>query len=142
MYIRGHARDYDRWAQMGCRGWTYAEILPYFKRAERHELGGDAYHGGDGPLTVAVGQMSNPLCRAFVEAGEQAGYARTDDVNGYQQEGFGRNDRTTSPDGKRALSHGHCTTPCHASARPRSGCAGFSSTMGWAQPIIWRLARE
>jgi choline dehydrogenase len=102
MYIRGHARDYDRWAQMGCRGWTYADILPYFKRAERHERGGDVYHGGDGPLSVAVGQMDNPLCRAFVEAGEQAGYARTDDVNGYQQEGFGRNDRTTSPDGKRA----------------------------------------
>ena len=102
MYIRGHARDYDRWAQMGCRGWTYPEVLPYFKRAERHERGGDSYHGGDGPLAVAVGQMGNPLCQAFVEAGEQAGYPRTHDVNGYRQEGFGRNDRTTSPDGKRA----------------------------------------
>ena len=102
MYMRGHARDYDRWAQSGCTGWSYAEVLPYFKRAERHEGGGDAYHGGDGPLAVAVGGMKNPLCQAFVEAGVQAGYVRTDDVNGYQQEGFGRNDRTTSPNGKRA----------------------------------------
>ena len=102
MYIRGHARDYDRWAQTGCSGWTYAEVLPYFKRAERHEDGGDAYHGGDGPLAVARGRMANPLYKAFVEAGVQAGYARTDDVNGNRQEGFGRNDRTTSPNGKRA----------------------------------------
>ena len=102
MYMRGHARDYDRWAQSGCTGWSYAEVLPYFKRAERHEGGGDTYHGGDGPLAVALGGMKNPLCQAFVEAGVQAGYVRTDDVNGYQQEGFGRNDRTTSPNGKRA----------------------------------------
>ena len=102
MYIRGHARDYDRWAQAGCSGWSYGEVLPYFKRAERHEHGGDAYHGADGPLAVAVGHMKNPLYQAFVEAGTQAGYGRTDDVNGFRQEGFGRNDRTTSPNGKRA----------------------------------------
>ena len=102
MYIRGHARDYDRWAQSGCTGWTYAQVLPYFKRAERHERGGNVYHGADGPLAVAEGKMKHPLYRAFVEAGEQAGYSRTNDVNGYRQEGFGRNDRTTSPNGKRA----------------------------------------
>ena len=102
MYIRGHARDYDRWAQSGCTGWTYAQVLPYFKRAERHERGGDVYHGADGPLAVAEGKMKNPLYQAFVAAGEQAGYSRTHDVNGYRQEGFGRNDRTTSPNGKRA----------------------------------------
>ena len=102
MYIRGHGRDYDRWAQSGCRGWSYAEVLPYFKRAERHELGRDAYHGGEGPLAVAIGQMQNPLCEAFLNAGAEAGYPHTDDVNGHQQEGFGRMDRTTGPDGKRA----------------------------------------
>ena len=102
MYIRGHARDYDRWAQSGCLGWTYADVLPYFKRAERHELGGDAYHGGEGRLEVAVGQMHNPLCAAFLNAGVEAGYPRTNDVNGHQQEGFGRMDRTTGLDGKRA----------------------------------------
>ena len=102
MYIRGHARDYDRWAQSGCRGWTYADVLPYFHRAERHELGADAYHGGDGPLAVAASKMTNPLSKAFVEAGVEAGYPRAEDVNGMRQEGFGRADRTTAPDGRRA----------------------------------------
>ena len=102
MYIRGHARDYDRWAQSGCGGWSYAQVLPYFKRAERYEIGADGYHGGDGPLAVTRGKMQNPLHEAFVRAGEETGYPRTDDVNGYQQEGFGRNDRTTGSDGKRA----------------------------------------
>ena len=102
MYVRGHARDYDRWGQSGCRGWTYADVLPYFRRAERHELGGDDYHGGEGPLAVAMSKMTNPLCKAFVEAGVQAGYPRSEDVNGMRQEGFGRSDRTTSPDGRRA----------------------------------------
>ena len=102
MYIRGHARDYDRWAQTGCRGWTYAEVLPYFKRAERHQLGGDDYHGGEGPLAVTAGAAQNQLAAAYVSAGVEAGYPRTDDVNGRQQEGFGRMDRTTGPDGKRA----------------------------------------
>ncbi|MBT6117163.1 MAG: choline dehydrogenase [Rhodospirillaceae bacterium] len=102
MYIRGHARDYDRWAQLGCRGWSYADVLPYFRRAESHELGGDAYHGADGPLAVTASKMTNPLSRAFVEAGVEAGYPRAEDVNGRRQEGFGRADRTTAPDGRRA----------------------------------------
>ena len=101
MYIRGHARDYDRWAQSGCRGWSYADALPYFKRAERHELGPDPYHGDDGPLEVAAARMENPLYEAFLRAGAEAGYPRTDDVNGRQQEGFGRADRTTGR-GRRA----------------------------------------
>ena len=102
MYIRGHARDYDRWAQLGCHGWSYADILPYFKKAEAHALGGDEYHGADGPLAVSAARMSNPICGAFVDAGVEAGYPKTADVNGRQQEGFGRNDRTTGEDGKRA----------------------------------------
>lgn len=102
MYVRGHARDYDRWGQAGCRGWTYADVLPYFRRAESHELGGDAYHGGEGPLAVAASKMTNPLCKAFVEAGVEAGYPRAEDVNGMRQEGFGRSDRTTGPNGRRA----------------------------------------
>ena len=102
MYIRGHARDYDRWAQSGCRGWSYSDVLPYFKRAEAHALGADDYHGADGPLAVSVGEMANPLCDAFVCAGVEAGYPKTEDVNGRQQEGFGRADRTTGRDGKRA----------------------------------------
>ncbi|MBM3585201.1 MAG: choline dehydrogenase [Alphaproteobacteria bacterium] len=95
MYVRGHARDYDRWAQKGCRGWSYADVLPYFRRAERHEDGADPWHGGDGPLNVTTSRMTNPLSQAFVQAGVQAGYPATPDANGRQQEGFGRADRTT-----------------------------------------------
>ena len=96
VYIRGHARDYDQWAQMGLPGWSYADVLPYFKRAERHELGGNDYHGDDGPLNVHAPELrGSPLAEAFIEAGRQAGYGVTEDVNGARQEGFGRIDRTT-----------------------------------------------
>jgi choline dehydrogenase len=96
MYVRGHARDYDRWAQAGCRGWSYAELLPYFKRAEAHQRGSDDYHGGEGPLRVSSPASAlSPLTAAFIEAGIQAGYPYTSDCNGRQQEGFGPMDRTT-----------------------------------------------
>lgn len=94
VYIRGHARDFDTWAEMGAAGWAYADVLPYFRRAETRAEGGDAYRGGEGPLHTSYGPCRNPLYRAFVEAGRQAGYAATDDVNGYRQEGFGRMDMT------------------------------------------------
>ena len=96
MYVRGHARDYDRWAQSGCRGWSYAEVLPYFRRAEGGRRAANAYHGTEGPLRVdipAAGRAS--LAEAFIEAGRQAGYPHTPDCNGAQQEGFGPYDRTT-----------------------------------------------
>jgi choline dehydrogenase len=96
VYIRGHARDYDHWAQMGLPGWSYADVLPYFKRAERHELGGNDYHGDDGPLNVHAPELArSPLAEAFVAAAQEAGYGFTADVNGARQEGFGRIDRTT-----------------------------------------------
>ncbi len=95
VYIRGHARDYDRWAQMGLRGWSYADCLPYFRKAQTHELGADDYRGGDGPLHVSAGRMDNPLFKAWLEAGVQAGYPLTQDLNGHQQEGVGPMDRTT-----------------------------------------------
>ena len=94
-YIRGHARDYDSWAQMGLSGWSYSEILPYFRRAETRDLGADDYHGGDGPLHVSRGHTPQPLFKAWVEAGRQAGYPVTADLNGYQQEGLGPMDMTT-----------------------------------------------
>ncbi len=96
VYIRGHARDYDGWAAQGLGGWSYAEVLPYFKRAERHLLGADAYHGASGPLAVCAPDLNlAPLAASFVRAGEQAGYGVPTDVNGERQEGFGRIDRTT-----------------------------------------------
>ena len=101
MYVRGHARDYDRWAQSGCRGWRYADVLPYFRRAERSERPADLYHGNEGPLRVTTPNGTlGVLAQAFIEAGQQAGYPYTPDCNGAQQEGFGPNDRTTH-DGRR-----------------------------------------
>ncbi len=94
VYVRGHARDYDGWAQAGLSGWSYADVLPYFRRAEKRAGGGDAYRGGDGPLHVTR-PGSHPLTDAFIRAGVQAGYPRTPDVNGARQEGFGPIDRTT-----------------------------------------------
>jgi choline dehydrogenase len=89
IYIRGHARDYDQWAQMGLRGWSYADVLPYFKKSESLEGGGDAWHGGDGPLKISKASSANPIYSATTEAGAQAGYMLTKDFNGFQQEGFG-----------------------------------------------------
>ncbi len=98
IYVRGHACDYDHWAESGAHGWAYADVLPYFKRMEYwHDSGhgGDpAWRGKDGPLHVTRGPRKNPLTRAFVEAGRQAGYQVTDDYNGEQQEGFGPFDAT------------------------------------------------
>ncbi len=94
-YVRGHARDYDRWAQSGLPGWSYADCLPYFRRAQSHEKGADDYRGGDGPLKVTYGDVEGVLERAWLEAGRQAGYPITWDMNGYQQEGLGPMDRTS-----------------------------------------------
>lgn len=107
VYIRGHARDYDAWSDAGCTGWSYREVLPYFIRAERHELGADAYHGDSGHLRVSAGNTDTPLTRAFIAAGVEAGYGATDDCNGYRQEGFGRVDRTTWNGSRWSTAHGY-----------------------------------
>jgi choline dehydrogenase len=103
-YIRGNALDYDNWAKHpGLEDWTYRDCLPYFKKAENRDIGPNDYHGGDGPLHVATPKNgNNPLYHAWVEAGVQAGYPRSDDLNGYRQEGFGPMDRTVTPRGRRA----------------------------------------
>ncbi|KAL5022044.1 hypothetical protein ScPMuIL_001199 [Solemya velum] len=94
VYIRGHAFDYDRWEKEGAAGWSYSDCLPYFRKAQTHECGADEYRGGDGPLHVSRGKTNNPLFQAFIDAGVQAGYPFTDDMNGYQQEGVGWMDMT------------------------------------------------
>lgn len=98
IYVRGHARDYDHWRDQGAAGWGYADVLPYFKRLECWDDGGHggdpAWRGTDGPLHVTRGRRDNPLTRAFVEAGRQAGYPVTGDYNGHRQEGFGPFDMT------------------------------------------------
>ena len=100
VFIRGHAHDYDHWRQLGCEGWSYAEVLPYFRRSEQRETGEDSYRGGEGPMRVRPADFPNPLNQAFVEAGVEAGFPYTDDFNGHQQEGVGRFD-TNICEGKR-----------------------------------------
>ncbi|XP_040904961.1 choline dehydrogenase, mitochondrial isoform X2 [Toxotes jaculatrix] len=94
VYIRGHAEDYNRWQREGAEGWDYEHCLPYFRKAQCHELGENRYRGGSGPLHVSRGKTNHPLHKAFIEAGQQAGYPFTDDMNGYQQEGLGWMDMT------------------------------------------------
>jgi choline dehydrogenase len=89
VYVRGHPLDFERWEEEGARGWGYRNVLPYFRRAERFQGDADAYRGDAGPLTTAHGRKTNPLYDAFIEAGRQAGYAVSPDLNGERQEGFG-----------------------------------------------------
>ncbi len=101
VYVRGHQRDYDLWRQAGCTGWSYDDVLPYFRRSERNDDRPDEFHGRDGELGVQRGRLKSPLYDAFIAAGQAAGYPATDDFNGAQQEGFGRYDFTIK-DGRRA----------------------------------------
>lgn len=94
VYVRGNPLDFELWKDQGAQGWGYANVLPYFKRAERRDEGGDSYRGGDGPLDTRYGPMRNPLYQAWIDAAAQAGYPITSDINGEQQEGFGRMDMT------------------------------------------------
>lgn len=89
IYARGHAADYDGWAAAGNPGWSYADVLPYFKRAEHNERGADALHGQGGPLNVMDLRSPNPFLASFIEAGQQAGYRHNTDFNGPEQEGVG-----------------------------------------------------
>ena len=95
IYVRGNACDLDQWEELGAQGWGYRNCLPYYKKAENCAYGEDEYRGGEGPLHTCNGNgMKNPLYRAFIEAGGEAGYGITDDYNGYRQEGMCRMDMT------------------------------------------------
>ena len=89
VYIRGNRRDYDHWSALGNEGWSYSDVLPYFKKSEHEERGASAYHGTGGPLNVTDHRTCNPLSHAFVEAGGEAGLALVDDFNGAEQDGVG-----------------------------------------------------
>ncbi|HSF65385.1 MAG TPA: choline dehydrogenase [Paracoccaceae bacterium] len=96
VYVRGHARDFDHWAEQGAQGWSYADVLPYFRRMEHWhgDTGAPEFRGHAGPLHITRGPRANPLFDAFVQAGQQAGYPVTEDYNGRQQEGFGAMEAT------------------------------------------------
>ncbi len=89
LYVRGQRQDYDRWAELGCSGWSYDEVLPYFKRAENQSRGADAFHGTDGPLRVSDMSFKRPICDDFINGVEELGTPKNDDINGETQEGVG-----------------------------------------------------
>ncbi|MEO7403507.1 MAG: GMC family oxidoreductase N-terminal domain-containing protein, partial [Burkholderiales bacterium] len=95
VYIRGQAEDYDEWARSGCTGWSWDEVLPYFKKSEANDRGADALHGGDGPLRVSTARERRKLSAAFIDAAASIGIPRTDDFNGPSQEGVGHYQCTT-----------------------------------------------
>jgi choline dehydrogenase len=100
VYVRGNPLDFDRWEDEGAAGWGYRHVLPYFRRAEGWRNGADAYRGDGGPLSTRTGGLKNPLYGVFIEAARQSGYPVTPDINGEQQEGFGKLDMTVK-DGRR-----------------------------------------
>lgn len=114
VYVRGHAGDFDHWAEQGADGWSYADVLPYYKRMENWRSGGrggdKSWRGRKGPLHVSRGPGHNPLTQAFIDAGVQAGYQMTPDYNGQQQEGVGPFDAT--------IKHGRRWSAANAYLRP------------------------
>jgi choline dehydrogenase len=118
IYIRGHARDYDYWRQDGCVGWSYEDVLPFFRKAECNERGADEFHGGDGPLVVSKGRPVPAISEAFLHAAKAAGYPTHVDFNGAQQEGFGHYDTTTS--------HGERWSTASAYLKPIRGRANLT----------------
>ncbi len=109
VYIRGHASDYDRWAQTGLTGWGWSDVLPYFKRAEHSERGGDDFHGQGGPLHTSNRRHPLPLSEVFVAAAVEAGIPRTDDFNGAQFEGAGHYDSTIKDGSRWSAARGYLT---------------------------------
>lgn len=95
VYVRGHSEDFNRWEALGARGWAYADVLPYFKRQENSHGGEEGWRGTNGPLHVRRGGSPNPLYKAFIDAGRQAGFEVTEDYNGHKQEGFGEMEQTS-----------------------------------------------
>ncbi len=137
VYVRGHALDFDHWAEAGADGWRYADVLPYFKRMETwHDNGhgGDPdWRGTDGPLHVSRGPRQNPLFRAFVDAGKQAGYETTDDYNGEKQEGFGPMEQT--------VWHGRRWSAANAYLRPALKRKNVSLVKALAQRVVIKDGR-
>ena len=117
-YTRGNRGDYDRWAQKGARGWSYADVLPYFNRAETWEKGANTWRGGEGPLGTQFAKTPDPIFEAWLEAAEQSGYPFTDDYNGKQQEGFGR--------GQYTIRDGRRSSTSRAYLRPARGRHGLT----------------
>ena len=101
LYLRGHSLEYDQWAQRGCQGWSFDQVLPYFKKAETNSRGAGEWHGDNGPMGVKQSRLDLPICDAFLATAAEAGYPVVDDLNADVAEGFGRID-TNIANGRRA----------------------------------------
>lgn len=128
VYVRGHARDFDHWAEQGANGWSFADVLPYFKRMEDSHGGEDGWRGKGGPLHVQRGARTNPLYAAFIEAGHQAGFELTDDYNGAKQEGFGPMEQT--------IRRGQRWSAANAYLKPALKRQNVSLVKGFARRVI------
>jgi choline dehydrogenase len=124
LYIRGQAEDFDHWRQLGNAGWSFTDVLPYFRRAEDQERGADELHGVGGPLSVRDVSEPHPLCEAFIDACEQAGIPRTEDFNGATQEGAGYFQLTTRKGRRWSTARGYL-----APARRRGNLAVLSNAL-------------
>jgi len=101
LYLRGHSLEYDQWAQRGCQGWSFDQVLPYFKKTETNSRGAGEWHGADGPMAVKQSRLDLPICDAFLAAAGEAGYPVVDDLNADTTEGFGRIDTNIAANGRR-----------------------------------------
>ncbi|MFE0013777.1 choline dehydrogenase [Mesorhizobium sp. NPDC059054] len=128
VYVRGHARDFDHWSEQGASGWSYADVLPYFKRMEDSHGGEDGWRGKGGPLHVQRGARTNPLYAAFIEAGRQAGFELTDDYNGAKQEGFGPMEQT--------IRNGQRWSAANAYLKPALKRQNVSLVKGFARRVL------
>ncbi len=133
VFVRGHARDFDHWAEAGATGWSYADVLPYFKRMETAHGPVSDYRGTDGPLHVTRGPRENPLFNAFIQAGRQAGYPLTEDYNGAQQEGFGAMEAT--------IWKGRRWSAANAYLRPAQKTGLLRLRRGLAQRVVFEGRR-
>jgi len=128
VYVRGHARDFDHWADEGATGWSFANVLPYFKRMEAVAGGEAGWRGTEGPMHVRRGRRLNPLYRAFIEAGAQAGFELTEDYNGSKQEGFGAMEQT--------IHRGRRWSVANAYLRPALKRPNVSLVKGLARKVV------
>jgi choline dehydrogenase len=128
VYVRGHARDFDHWAEEGARGWSFADVLPYYKRMETSHGGEAGWRGTDGPMHVQRGSSHNPLFAAFTEAGRQAGFETTADYNGSKQEGFGPMEQT--------IHNGRRWSAANAYLRPALKRKNVSLVSGFARRVM------
>ncbi|WP_163269061.1 choline dehydrogenase [Chelativorans alearense] len=128
VYVRGHALDFDHWAEAGAKGWAFADVLPYFKRMENTKDGEDGWRGTDGPLHVQRGPRLNPLYQTFVEAGREAGFELTEDYNGAKQEGFGPMEQT--------IHRGRRWSAANAYLKPALKRQNVSLVRGFARRIV------